>query len=271
MDLKDKYNLQVSVVDNLTDSSAMNDALSNLAEANQIVIGGGSALVPPANSLAANYPDTTFVMSGKVQDGIPNLHAYNMLQGVPAYVAGVVAAKVSKAGKIGFIGGATIPSTSQSDIDFEAGAKSVNPNIGYSHVTVGSFSDAAKGQQAAMAQIADGVDVIYAFLDAGLPGVIKAIDESGKDVKLFNPTTDRCDESPHIIGYDMQNLKAMVADIFRDYTSNKLPAGTTSIAIEDKDVQWWTMCPNAKEWQATADGVADQINAGKIKMPEGGM
>ena len=109
MDLKDKYNLQVSVVDNLTDSSAMNDALSNLAEANQIVIGGGSALVPPANSLAANYPDTTFVMSGKVQDGIPNLHAYNMLQGVPAYVAGVVAAKVSKAGKIGFIGGATIP------------------------------------------------------------------------------------------------------------------------------------------------------------------
>ena len=122
-----------------------------------------------------------------------------------------------------------------------------------------------------MAQIADGVDVIYAFLDAGLPGVIKAIDESGKDVKLFNPTTDRCDESPHIIGYDMQNLKAMVADIFRDYTSNKLPAGTTSIAIEDKDVQWWTMCPNAKEWQATADGVADQINAGKIKMPEGGM
>lgn len=267
---EDELNLKISVVDNLSDPSQMTDALNNLAADNDIIIGGGSALVASANSVAPNHPDTTFVMSGIVEEGVDNLHAYMMLQGVPAYVAGVVAADVTKTGHVGFIGGAEIPPTSQSDIDFEAGALATNPDLKYSNVTVGDFSDAAKAKQAAEAQIADGVDVIYAFVDAGLPGVLQAIEDSGKDVKVFNPTTDRCEESDAIIGYDYQNNQRLVETILEDYHDDALPDGTKFYALEDPDIQWLTMCPNSEDLQATADAVAEQINAGEITMPEGG-
>lgn len=268
--LEKKLNLKVSVVDNLTDPSDIADALNNLAADNDLVIGGGSALVAGANSVAPQHPDTTFVMSGVVQDGISNLHAYQMLQGVPAYVAGVIAAQVSKTGAVGFIGGAAIPPTSQSDIDFEAGAKAKRADIKYSHVTVGDFSDAAKAKQAAAAQIADGVDVIYAFVDAGLPGVLQAIKDSGKDVKVFNPTTDRCNESNQIIGYDYQNNQQLVETILNDYSAKKLPAGTKKYALEEPKIQKLTMCPNSTTFQSVADQVTKKINSGQITMPEGG-
>ncbi|WP_326643903.1 BMP family ABC transporter substrate-binding protein [Streptosporangium sp. NBC_01755] len=263
-------NLKVSVVDNLVAPQQITDALTNLAADNDLIIGGGSALVAGANAIAATHPDTTFVMSGVVTEGIGNLHAYMMLQGVPAYVAGVLAAKVTKTGKVGFIGGAQIPPTSQSDIDFKAGAHATTPGIKYSAITVGSFSDATKAKQAAAAQITDGVDVIYAFVDAGLPGVLQAIEESGKDVKVFNPTTNRCKESDALIGYDYQNNQQLVTTILQDYTSGRLPTGTKKYALEDPKIQKLTMCPNSADLQAEADAVTAKINAGEIKMPEGG-
>ncbi|WP_214105877.1 BMP family ABC transporter substrate-binding protein [Acrocarpospora catenulata] len=263
-------NLKVSVVDNLTDPQQITDALTNLAADNDLIIGGGSALVAGANAVAAANPDTTFVMSGVVKEGVSNLHAYMMLQGVPAYVAGVLAAGTSKTGKVGFIGGAQIPPTSQSDIDFKAGARATKPDIGYAAVTVGSFSDATKAKQAAAAQITDGVDVIYAFVDAGLPGVLQAIEESGKYVKVFNPTTDRCAESDALIGYDYQNNQQLVTTILQDYLAGKLPAGTKKYALEDPKIQKLTMCPNSAQLQAQADEITAKINAGEITMPEGG-
>lgn len=268
--LEKKLNLKISVVDNLADPGEITDALNNLAADNDLIIGGGSALVAGANSVAGAHPDTTFVMSGVVNEGIDNLHAYQMLQGVPAYVAGVVGAQESKTGHVGFIGGAEIPPTSQSDIDFEAGAKATKPDIKYSHVTVGDFSDATKAKQAAAAQIADGVDVIYAFVDAGLPGVLQAIEDSGKDVKVFNPTTKRCDESNAIIGYDYQNNQQLVETILQDYADKKLPDGTKKYALEDPKIQKLTMCPNSAKLQSVADQVTEKINSGAISMPEGG-
>jgi basic membrane protein A len=268
--MEEKLNLKISVVDNLSDPSDIADALNNLAADNELIIGGGSALVAGANSVAPSHPETTFVMSGIVEEGIDNLHAYMMLQGVPAYVAGVIAAQESKTGHVGFIGGAAIPPTSQSDIDFEAGAKATKANIKYAHVTVGDFSDAAKAKQAAAAQIADGVDIIYAFVDAGLPGVLQAIEDSGKDVKVFNPTTDRCDESDHLIGYDYQNNEQLVETIMDDYVNDALPAGTKKYALEDPKIQKLTMCPNSSDLQSLADQVTEKINSGEITMPEGG-
>ncbi len=269
-DLEQELNLKVSVVDNLSDPSEINDALNNLAADNDLIIGGGSALVAGANSVAPAHPDTTFVMSGVVEEGVENLHAYMMLQGVPAYVAGVIAAQESTTGHVGFIGGAAIPPTSQSDIDFEAGAKSTRADIKYAHATVGDFSDATKAKQAAAAQIADGVDVIYAFVDAGLPGVLQAIEDSGEDVKVFNPTTERCDESDSIIGYDYQNNQQLVKTILQDYAADKLPAETKIYALEEPRIQRLTMCPNSAELQSLADEVTEKINAGEITMPEGG-
>ncbi|MGH3641060.1 MAG: BMP family protein [Mycobacterium sp.] len=266
----DKQGMKVSVVDNVDSPQAAVDALTNLAADNNLIIAGGSSLVSAGNTVAPQFPDVTFVMSGVVQEGIPNLHTYATKQGVPAYVAGAVAARASTSRKIGYIGGTDIPPNSQSSIDFAAGAKSVDPTIGVASTTVGSLSDATKAKEATAAQIANGADVIYAFQDAGLPGVLDAVAESGKKIPVFNPTTDRCTESPNLIGYAYQNTQMMVTHILEDYTAKTLPAKPRFYAVEDPNVQTLKLCPSFSQYQDLVTQTTDKINSGAISMPEGG-
>lgn len=265
-----KEGMTVSVVDNVNSPQAAIDALTNLAADNQLIIAGGSSLVSAGNTVAAQFPDVTFVMSGVVQPGVANLHTYATKQGVPAYVAGVVAAQESASGSIGYVGGTDIPPNSQSSIDFAAGAKSVKPEVKVASVTVGSLSDAAKAKEATAAQIANGADVIYAFQDAGLPGVLDAVKESGKTVKVFNPTTDRCDESPALIGYAFQDTRVMVGHILEDYKADKLPAQPRFYALDDPSVQALKLCPGNDKYQAVVTETTNKINSGAITMPQGG-
>ncbi|GAA4543877.1 BMP family protein [Pseudonocardia xishanensis] len=266
----DREGMTVSVVDNVGSPQAAIDALTNLAADNQLIIAGGSSLVSAGNTVAPQFPDVTFVMSGVVQTGVPNLHTYATRQGVPAYVAGVVAAQESATGTVGYVGGTDIPPNSQSSIDFAAGAKSVEPNINVASVTVGSLSDAAKAKEATAAQIANGADVIYAFQDAGLPGVLDAVTESGKDVKVFNPTTDRCEESPALIGYAFQDTRVMVGHVLEDYKAGTLPTDPRFYALDDPAVQALKLCPSATQYESVVADTTAKLNSGAITLPQGG-
>lgn len=266
----DDAGMEMSVVDNVDSPQAAIDALTNLAADSDLIIAGGSSLVSAGNTVAQQFPDVTFVMSGVVQEGIPNLHTYATRQGVPAYVAGVVAATESVTGTVGFVGGTDIPPNSQSSIDFAAGAKSVNPAINVASITVGSLSDAAKAKEATAAQIANGADVIYAFQDAGLPGVLDAVAESAREIVVFNPTTDRCEESPHLIGYAYQNTKVMVEHIIDDYVAGGLPEEPRFYALEDPNVQALKLCPAFSQYEELVIGTTEEINSGAVTMPEGG-
>lgn len=266
----DKEGMTVSVVDNVGSPQAAIDALTNLAADNQLIIAGGSSLVSAGNTVASQFPDVTFVMSGVVQKGVANLHTYATKQGVPAYVAGVVAAQESASGSIGYVGGTDIPPNSQSSIDFAAGAKSVKPDIKVAATTVGSLSDAAKAKEATAAQIANGVDVIYAFQDAGLPGVLDAVSESGKPVKVFNPTTDRCDESPNLLGYAFQDTRVMVGHVLEDFKAGSLPTDPRFYALDDPTVQALKLCPAFGKYEAVVTDTTAKINSGAITMPQGG-
>lgn len=266
----DAHDLEVSVVDNVEDPQAAIDAFTNLAASNDLIIAGGSSLVSAGNTVAPQFPDVEFVMSGVVDAGVDNLHTYATRQGVPAYVAGVVAAGLSTTRTVGYVGGADIPPNSQSLIDFEAGATATDPSITVVSATVGSFSDAAAAKEATAAQIANGADVVYAFQDAGLPGVLDAIEESGQDIAVFNPTTDRCEESPHLAGYAYQNTSAMVVEIIADYLAGTLPAEPRFYALEDANVQALRLCPGFEEFEETVQETTAAINDGSITLPEGG-
>ncbi|HEY0187494.1 MAG TPA: BMP family protein [Cellulomonas sp.] len=266
----DEQGMTVSVVDNVETPEAAIDALTNLAADNDLIIAGGSSLVSAGNTVAPQFPDVTFAMSGVVDEGVANLHTYATKQGVPAYVAGAIAAEASTTRSIGYVGGTDIPPNSQSSIDFEAGARSVDPDIQVASVTVGSLSDAAKAKEATAAQIANGADVIYAFQDAGLTGVLDAVEESGEDVLVFNPTTDRCEESSQLIGYAFQNTEVMVGHIVEDYLAGTMPTEPRYYAVEDPDVQALLLCPDYAQYEDLATETTDAINSGQITMPEGG-
>jgi basic membrane lipoprotein Med (substrate-binding protein (PBP1-ABC) superfamily) len=270
----EEYGFEVAAQDNANSPQLHLDSLRNLAEDNSVVMGVGAEFAEPALTLAPQYPDVTFVIvNGEMSPDVPNVYAYFVRQGVPAYPAGAVAGTLTQTKKIGFIGGTEIPPTFSSEAAFEAGAQSVDPVIEQVSVIVGDFYDAAKAKEAARAQIAAGADVIYAFQDgAAVTAVGEAITESGKDVKMFTPIFPRCDEFPGIVvGTAILSLAAQVSSIMGDVVNGTLPTEPKFYGIEDLDIQRFELCPDfaTPELTELVDEIQAGINSGEITLPEG--
>ena len=93
-----------------------------------------------------------------------------------SYQLGIIAAKVSKTGKLGFIGGAPFPTVTAMKRGFEAGAKSINPAITVAAQYTG-WDDPSKAKKQAEAFMQQGVDVIMQNVDAASRGVFEAVQE----------------------------------------------------------------------------------------------
>lgn len=249
------------------------DSLRNLAADNEVVMGVGAEFADAGLTIASQYPDTTFIIvNGEMRDDVPNVYAYFVRQGVPGYPGGAVAAHLTKTKKIGFIGGTEIPPTYGSQAAFEAGAQSVDPEIEQVSAVVGSFTDANKAKEAARAQIASGVDVIYAFQDGtAVSAVAEAIEESGKDVTFMNPIAPRCDEFPGVVyGTAYLSSAEQVISILDDVSSDSLPTEPKFYGIENPDLQRFELCPDfdTPELQKVVQETTDGINDGTIELPE---
>lgn len=270
LDAEEQLGIVPTVVENVVDPQARIDAVRNLAQDNDLVIGVGGEYADAGVTVAPQFPDVQFAIINGEQTDAGNLHIYFVRQGTPAYVAGVVAAGLTEAGKVGYLGGELIPPTTQSDEGFKAGVESVDPSIEYASTIVGNFNDAEKGKEAAAAQIAADADVIFALLDAGFTGVEQAAEESGKQVLLINPIFPRCEEGENIVGYAYLNSAAFVVNIIEEYQADTMPAGEPKFfGLEDPDVQAFVLCPGWEEHQGTVDDVTEQINSGAISLPEG--
>ncbi len=94
-----------------------------------------------------------------------------------SYLAGILAASVSKTGKIGALGGTELPPVLESFRAFESGARVVNPAIKVITSYIGNWDDVSAGKEQALAQLSQGVDVIFQNADAAGLGVFQAARE----------------------------------------------------------------------------------------------
>jgi basic membrane protein A len=264
------YGFTPNVVENVVDPQARIDAMKNLAADNDLVIGVGGEYAEAGLTAAPQFADVEFVViNGEMDPEIPNLHAYFVRQGVPAYIAGVIAAELTEANKVGYLGGELIPPTTQSDDGFRAGVTDTDPSIEYASTIVGNFNDPEKAKEAAAAQISAGADVIFALLDAGFPGVEQAVTESGKDVLLINPIFPRCDEGENIVGVTFLSSGNLVDQIVRDTMDGALPTEPKFYGLENLDIQSFQLCEPFSDLQGLVDETTEQINSGEITLPDG--
>ncbi|MCZ0981010.1 BMP family ABC transporter substrate-binding protein [Streptomyces diastatochromogenes] len=149
--------------------------LTSLARAgNNPVIGVGFSYAPAIAKVAKSFPKTTFGLIDDTSVTAPNIAnlVFNEEQG--SYLAGVAAAKTSKSGTVGFIGGVEVPLIKKFEAGFTQGVKDTNPKakVLTQYLTqppnFDGFSKPDLGKAAAQGQIDKGADVIYAA--AGLAG-----------------------------------------------------------------------------------------------------
>src|ERR1700730_14427945 len=149
-----------------------------------LIIGVGFAQAPIMEQVAKDYPNIHFAIIDGVSE-MPNVASLVFKEHEGSYLVGMLAAKSTKTGTIGFLGGMDIGLIHRFEKGYEEGAKSVNPNIhiiqNYVGVTDAAWNNPGKGKELALAQISKGADVIFpAAGNSGL-GVFDAVESMGKD------------------------------------------------------------------------------------------
>ena len=141
-----------------------------------LVFGHGYEYQDAAKRVGPEFPKTTYVVTSATAVGT-NVAGLMFGFADASYLAGMLAASVTKTNKLGVIGGTQLPPVVESFKAFELGAKAVNPKIAIVTSYVGNWDDVSAGKEQALAQISRGVDVIFQNADAAGLGVFQAARE----------------------------------------------------------------------------------------------
>ena len=93
-----------------------------------------------ARRSCVDYPGTRYVFGFPVEEA-PNVSFMQLADNQSSYLAGVAAALKSQTGKIGFVGGADAGFIWPFHAGYEAGARSVDPDIEVIYEYVGEYPD----------------------------------------------------------------------------------------------------------------------------------
>jgi basic membrane protein A len=148
-----------------------------------LIIGVGFAQAPIMELVAKDYPNIQFAIIDGVSD-LPNVASLVFKEHEGSYLVGMLAAKASRTGTIGFLGGMDIGLIHRFEKGYEEGAQAVNPNIrviqNYVGVTDGAWNNPGKGKEIALAQISKGADVIFTAAGNSGLGAFDAVEQQGK-------------------------------------------------------------------------------------------
>jgi basic membrane protein A len=142
----------------------------------QVVLVTFNEMTQPLRAVAPLFPNTRFIQlyGDPMEPVIANVRTVAYETHQAGYLSGMFGALISKAAKIGYIGGLSIP-TLDANVNAQlAGAKSVRPAIELSTAFVGSFQDPVKALEIADQMFGSGVDYIQSEGSASDLGVIQS-------------------------------------------------------------------------------------------------
>jgi simple sugar transport system substrate-binding protein len=147
------------------------------ADGNKLIFTTSFGFMNPTEKVARAFPNVVFEHATGFKTG-KNMGVYETRQYEGTYLQGVIAAKMSKTGTIGFVGSYAVPEVIRNINAYTLGAQSVNPKIKTKVIWVNSWYDPAKERQAAETLIAQGADVLTQNTDS--PATLQVAQEKGK-------------------------------------------------------------------------------------------
>ncbi|MBX3096008.1 MAG: BMP family protein [Fimbriimonadaceae bacterium] len=155
----------------------ISDAMRSYAQDGyQLVFGHGFEYNEPAVEVGKAFPNTIFITSSGGGTST-NVGAFRFYLEQGFYLAGYMAGKMSKTGKVAMIGGDDVPSIRSTFKGFVAGAKAARADIVVIEKFTGSGSDVAAAKQATTAAINEGADFVIHQANAAAQGVFEACKE----------------------------------------------------------------------------------------------
>ncbi len=171
--IRDSLGAKISNIETKTPADFEESFRQYGAQHYSLVIGHGFEFQDAAKRVAPDYPNTVFVTTSGNTEG-PNLAGIQFDFANPSYLAGMLAGALTRSGVVGVIGGTELPPVRESFTAFVHGAIGVNPSVKLVSSYIGNWDDVSAGREQALAQIAQGADVIFQNADAAGLGVIQA-------------------------------------------------------------------------------------------------
>jgi simple sugar transport system substrate-binding protein len=147
------------------------------ADGNKLIFTTSFGFMNPTEKVAKAFPNVIFEHATGFKTG-KNMGVYETRQYEGTYLQGVIAAKMSKTGTIGFVGSFAVPEVIRNINAYTLGAQSVNPKIKTKVIWINSWYDPAKERQAAETLFAQGADVLTQNTDS--PATLQVAQEKGK-------------------------------------------------------------------------------------------
>ena len=146
------------------------------------------------NAVAAKFPKVMFEHATGFKRDSANVSTYNARFYEGRAIEGLIAGRMTKSNKIGYIGSFPIPEVVMGINAYYLNAKKVNPAVELSVVWAFTWFDPAKEADAAKALIDQGVDVIASHTDSTAP-LAEAAKTNGAVIG-FGQASDMADYAP---------------------------------------------------------------------------
>lgn len=267
--------IQLTEVLGMDDDDSLLDAqLREAAQSSDMVLTAGYQTGAPLTRVAPEFPEMKFAIVDVVLEE-PNVVSINYKANEGSFLVGAIAALKSESGKIGYIGGADVPLLHGFEAGYVAGIQAINPeaalSIEYISLNSDGFRQPEKATELALAQYANGVDVIYAVAGGAGLGVIEAAKSAEKYVIWVDSNGN------HLIpGFVLTSMVKQIGDsvfqVLREATEGNVTMGLRYLGLADGGVDYTVDEHNqpvlSDEILTTVEGLKAQIVSGEIVVPD---
>ena len=234
--IRDSLGAQISHVQTKTPAEFEENFRQYGAQGYDLVIGHGFEFQDAAVRVAPEFPKTLYVTtSGNTVR--PNVAGIQFAFEEASYLAGVLAASMTKTGVIGAIGGTELPPVKRSFVAYAAGARSVKPSLNVIISYVGNWEDVSAGKEQALAQIGRKSDVIFQNADAAGLGVFRAARES-RATYVIGANADQNSVAPEVtLGSVVIDLRRAFLLVAQQVRAHRFVPRVVSLGIRENVVR----------------------------------
>ncbi len=167
-----------SYVESVPESADAERVIRDMAgQGNKLIFGTTFGYMEPMLKVAADHPDVKFEHATGYKTA-ENMRTYDSRTYEGAYMAGVIAGKMTQSNTLGVVASIPIPEVVRNINSFTLGAQSTNPKITTKVVWVNEWFNPPKETEAATALINGGADILFQNTDSS--AVLQTAEKMGK-------------------------------------------------------------------------------------------
>jgi basic membrane protein A len=245
-----------------------------------LVFGVGFAFAGPMASVARDFPGTSFgIIDAPVP--APNVVSLEFASEQGAFLAGVAAARKSRTGKLGFVGGVETDAVRRFQAGFVAGARRIRPDVQVDvfYLTqppdLSGFADPARAREVARSMYQRGADIVFHVSGGSGVGVFEAAREAstpaakvwavGVDSDQYQTAAPEL--RPFILTSMLKRIDVAVYDTIRAFQRGEFRAGQQRLDLASAGVELARSGGALDDISGDLQAIRDQIVRGEISVP----